>query len=441
MVLCIEVWVGVTMALATADNGIIKTRLRNGLTVILREVHTAPVTTFWVWYRVGSRNEYSGRTGISHWVEHMQFRGTNAFPADTAERAISRVGGVWNAMTSLDWTAYFETLPSDQIELALRIESDRMVNCRYSKRDVEAERTVIISERQGSENHPLFLLSEEVQAAAFRVHPYHHEVIGDQVDIESITRDDLYEHFRTYYTPNNAIAVVVGDFRTRPMLKLIRECFGQHAKGPKTPKCLRTEPPQRGERRVYLEGEGQTAYLYMACRAPSALALEFFPLLVLDSVLAGPSALNLFGGGIGNKTSRLYKALVLSELAASVSGSLSATIDPFLYSITCTVREGRSIEELESALDEQLQRVMEEPLTRQELNTAIKQSKALFAYSAESVSNLGFWYGFSENLEDTGWFSDYIHHLSSVTAGDVQRVAIQVLARSNRTVGHYIPET
>lgn len=421
--------------------GIVKTRLRNGLTVIIKEVHTAPVATFWVWYRVGSRNERNGHTGISHWVEHMQFKGTTAFPEDETERAISRVGGMWNAMTWLDWTAYFETVPADQIDLALRLEADRMVNCRYSKRDVESERTVIISERQGSENQPLFLLSEEVQAAAFRVHPYHHEVIGDQVDIETMTRDDLHDHYRTYYAPNNAIAVAVGDFRSGPMIKRIRELFGPHAKGPQIPDFVRPEPRQRGERRVHLEGDGQTSYLEVAYHAPSALDGDFFSLLVLDSVLAGPSTLNLFGGGIGNKTSRLYKALVLPELAASVSGSLAATVDPFLYSISCTVREGRSPDEVESALESELQRAMDETLTRAELDKAIKQAKAMFAYSAESVSNLGFWYGFAEVLVDSSWFSDYIQRLSAVTPADVQRVARKVLAKTNRTVGHYIAKS
>ena len=172
-----------------SQNHVTKTRLRNGLTVILKTVHTVPIVSFWVWYRVGSRHEHTGRTGSSHWVEHMQFKGTEAFPADSVEQAVSRVGGVWNAMTCVDWTAYFETMPADQIDLALQLEADRMTNSRFTEKDVESERTVIISERQGSENQPTILLSEEVQAAAFRVHPYHHEVLGDQVDIETMTRD------------------------------------------------------------------------------------------------------------------------------------------------------------------------------------------------------------------------------------------------------------
>ena len=144
-----------------------KTRLANGLTVLLREMHTAPVVSFWVWYRVGSRNERTGRTGASHWVEHMLFKGTPRFPADALERSVSRTGGVWNAMTSMDWTTYYETMPSSDIDLALRLEADRMRNSSFKPADVDSERTVIISERQGAENSPMFLLGEELQAAAY----------------------------------------------------------------------------------------------------------------------------------------------------------------------------------------------------------------------------------------------------------------------------------
>ncbi len=420
-------------------NSVTKTHLRNGLTVVLKSVHTAPVASFWVWYRVGSRHERTGRTGISHWVEHMQFKGTAAFPADSVERAVSRVGGVWNAMTWIDWTAYFETMPADRIDLALQLEADRMVNSRYTKKDVQSERTVIISERQGNENQPTFLLSEEVQAAAFRVHPYHHEVLGDQVDIETMARADLYAHYCAHYAPNNAIVVAVGDFKTTPMLKRIRALFGAVPKRDDPGLFMRPEPAQRGERRVQLEGEGQTTYLQVAYHAPAATDPDFFPMVVLDSILAGASSFNLFGGGIGNKTCRLYRALVLTELAAGFSGNLAATVDPYLYSITCAVRAESTLQQVEAALDEELQCAMATPPSDDELAKAKKQARAMFAYSAESVSNLGFWYGFAEILDEYTWFTDYLERLDAVTATDVHRVAQLVLTAANRTVGHYIP--
>ena len=211
---------------------VLRTKLRNGLQVRLREVHSAPLISTWIWYRVGSRNELPGQTGISHWVEHMQFKGTPDFPSGVLDRAIARDGGVWNAFTWLDWTAYYETLPSDRAEIALRLEADRMFNSLFLQKEVEAERTVIISERQGHENEPTFRLAEEVQAAAFRVHGYHHEVIGDMVDLQRITRDELYAHYRRHYVPANAVLAIAGDFNSRSMLKKVREIFGQLPKEP-----------------------------------------------------------------------------------------------------------------------------------------------------------------------------------------------------------------
>ena len=175
---------------------ITQTTLSNGMQVLLKEIHTAPLVSSWVWYRVGSRDEVNGRTGISHWVEHMQFKGTPQFPANVLDKAISREGGLWNAFTYLDWTTYFETMPADKIELGLRLEADRMVNSLFDEDEVASERTVVISEREGNENEPRFQLGEAVQGAAFRVHAYHHEVIGDLADLHSMTRDDLHTHYK-----------------------------------------------------------------------------------------------------------------------------------------------------------------------------------------------------------------------------------------------------
>jgi zinc protease len=416
-----------------------RARLRNGLQVMLKEIHAAPLISLWVWYRVGSRNERAGQTGISHWVEHMQFKGTPFFPAGSLDRAVSREGGVWNAMTWLDWTAYFETLPADRIDLGLRLEADRMVNSFFAPKEVTSERTVIISERQGNENEPTFRLSEEVQAAAFRVHSYHHEVIGDAADLSTMMRDDLYNHYRAYYVPNNALLSVAGDFQARSMLDRIRQLFGGIPPGPPPPQGARAEPPQRGERRVTVEGPGETAYVEAAYHAPAAVDPDFFPLVVLDSVLAGPSNFNMFSGGISNKTSRLYRALVESELAAGVSGGLAATMDPYLYSITATVRNGKTPEQVLAALDAELRRVADESIRREEMDRAVKQARAIFAYGSETVTNQAFWMGYAEMFATIDWFDNYLASLAAVTTDDVQRVARKVLAKRNRTVGFYQP--
>jgi zinc protease len=416
-----------------------RARLRNGLQVMLKEIHAAPLISLWTWYRVGSRNERAGRTGISHWVEHMQFKGTPNFPVGSLDRAVSREGGVWNAMTWLDWTAYFETLPADRIDLGLRLEADRMVNSFFAPKEVASERTVIISERQGNENEPTFRLSEEVQAAAFRVHSYHHEVIGDVADLSSMMRDDLYGHYRSYYLPNNALVAVAGDFQARVMLDRIRQLFGGIPPGPPPPQSTRTEPAQKGERRVTVEGPGETAYVEAAYHAPSAGDPDFFPMIVLDSVLAGPSNFNMFSGGISNKTSRLYRALVETELVAGVSGGLAATMDPYLYSITATVRNGKSPEQVLAALDAELRRVTEESIRREEMDRAMKQARAIFAYGSETVTNQAFWMGYAEMFASIDWFDNYLAALAAVTVDDVQRVARKVLNKRNRTVGFYLP--
>jgi zinc protease len=416
-----------------------RARLRNGLLVLLKEIHAAPLISLWVWYRVGSRNERAGMTGISHWVEHMQFKGTPAFPGGSLDRAVSREGGLWNAMTWLDWTAYYETMPADRIDLGLRLEADRMAESIFSPKEVTSERTVIVSERQGYENEPTFRLSEEVQAAAFRVHSYHHEVIGDVADLSSMTRDDLYRHYRSYYVPNNALVAVAGDFQTRPMLGRVRELFGAVAPGIAPPQSTRAEPVQKGERRVTVEGPGETAYVEVAFHAPAAGDPDFFPLVVLDSVLAGPSNFNMFSGGISNKTSRLYRALVETELAAGVSGGLAATLDPYLYSITATVRNGKTPEQVLAALDGELRKIAETPLRREEMERAVKQARAIFAYGSETVTNQAFWMGYAEMFASIDWFENYLASLAAVTADDVQRVAHKILSRRNRTVGLYLP--
>lgn len=411
--------------------------LDNGLTVLLKPIHNAPIINWRVLYRVGSRNEHTGQTGISHWVEHMMFKGTPNWPAGTLDQAISREGAYWNAHTFIDFTAYYETMPADRIDLALQIEADRMVNAIFTEEEVASERTVIISERQGSENSPMFWLGEEVTASAFRVHPYHHEIIGDMADLETMTRDDLYGHYRRYYMPNNAIAVAVGDFDPDEMLARIKELYGSIPAGEPVPQFQRAEPDQRGERRVEVRREGQAAFLRMAYKAPAASDPDWFKLAILESVLSGPSGMG--GGSIGNKTSRLYRSMVLTEIAAGVNASLTPTVDPYLMEFTAVVREGRTLEETEAALEEQITRLREEDISEAELAKAIKQARALFAYSTESVSGQSFWLAFSENFAGYEWFENYVDNLSAVTVADVRTAAQKYLDPSQRTVGCYIP--
>lgn len=420
----------------------LKSHLDNGLTVLLKEARVAPVTSFWAWYRVGSRNEHLGITGISHWVEHMLFKGTPSFPKGVAEKAIAREGGVFNGATWYDFTTYYATLPADRIELSLEIEADRMANATFDLREVEAERNVIISERQGAENSPGFLLTEEMMGIALRVHPYGSPTVGHMCDLETITRDQLYAHYRTYYVPNNALAVAVGDFDPDEMLQMIERHFGGIPAGDAVPTVTAIEPPQYGERRVVVEREGQIAYLKMVFRAPTVRDPDFLALAVLNAILTGASAMTFMGSGLTNKTSRLYRALVSDKgLAVETSGSLIPTVDPFIYNIAAIVHPAHTPAEVEEALDEELDRMMNDSVTQEEVNKAIKQAKAQFAYSSESVTGQAMWLGFSEIFADTTWAEEYLDNLSAVTIEDVRRVAQAYLKRSRRTVGWYVPKS
>ncbi|MCL5429104.1 MAG: insulinase family protein, partial [Chloroflexi bacterium] len=352
---------------------ILQTTLSNGLKILLKEIHTTPIISQWLWVRVGSRDEMPGVTGVSHWVEHMQFKGTPNFPAGKLDKDISRDGGYWNAMTYIDWTVYFETMPANKIDLALRLEADRLVNSLFKPEEVASERTVIISERQGNENNPMFLLDEDVQTAAFVSHPYRHEVIGNMADLQSMTREDLYNHYRRFYTPNNAILAVAGDFDSKAMLARIEELYESIPSGEEPTRVAKEEPAPAEERRVVTQGPGETIFVRAAYRSLPATDPDFFALGVADSLLAGPSNLNLFSGGISNKTSRLYQRLVENELAVSVSGGLQATIDPYLYDLTVTVHPSRKAEDVIGPLDDEIARLQESPPKPAELARAVKQ--------------------------------------------------------------------
>ena len=419
---------------------ITRTSLSNGLLVLLKEIHTAPLISHWIWYRVGSRDETPGITGISHWVEHMQFKGTAQFPAGFLDRAISREGGFWNALTHLDWTTYFETLPSEKIDLAIRLEADRMIHSKFDQDEVASERTVIISERQGNENEPLFKLSEAIQRSAFRVHSYQNEVIGNLIDLQSMQREDLFTHYRSYYAPNNAVLAIAGDLDTDSMMERLSLLYEPIPAGEKLMSQVCPEPPQIEERRVTVEGPGETTYVQVTYHAPAATHPDFLPLLAADSLLSGPGNLNMFSEGLSNKTSRLYRALVESERAISVFGGLQATIDPFLYAITFVVHPECSAQEAITAMDEEIQSLQETPPSAEELARAVKQARALFAYGSERITNQAFWLGFSEMIASYDWFINFLPNLEAVTPLDVQRAAQTYLHPQNRVLGVYLPK-
>jgi zinc protease len=256
-------------------------------------------------------------------------------------------------------------------------------------------------------------------------------------DLETMTRDDLARHYRRHYMPNNAIAVAVGDFDSADMLARIKAIYEPIPAGELPALFNRPEPPQQGERRVTVERPGGSAYVDVSFRAPAATDPDWFALSVFNSVLTGPASLG--GGGIDNKTSRLYRALVETELAANVDGSLMPTIDPHLYGVSATVRDGRTAQEVETVILQEIERALGGDITPEEIARAKKQARALFAYSTERVTMQAFWLAFSENFSSYTWFEQYVEQLERVTLEDVLAVARKYLRPQNRIVGHFIP--
>jgi len=414
--------------------------LDNGLQVFLREKRDAPIASFWLWYRVGSRNEIPGLTGISHWVEHMQFKGTPSLAKGSIFNEVSRNGGTLNAMTSTDWTAYYETLPSSQLDLSPRIESDRMVNSLFDPAETESERTVILSERQGAENRPTYLLSEETIGAAFQAHPYRHMVIGYENDLRRISRDDLYSHYRRYYAPNNAFISAVGDFDADELLAKIDAAFGSIAASDAPIRAVAQDAPQRGERRVLLRRPSPASYLMMGYKMPGARHPDIPALLVADALLSGAKPMGMGGGSAMGRSSRLYKGLVSTGLARSAGSGTNLHIDPHLWTFSATALAGIEPERIEAVIEEEIERLSTEPASEEEFLKARKQIRAQYVYSRETVTAEAFWQGQMEIVDHAGRADTLADELASVTADDVQRVAQTWLVSDQRTVGWQIPD-
>ncbi len=419
-----------------------QTTLDNGLRVILREVRERPLVGAWMWYRVGGRNELPGTTGVSHWVEHMLFKGGKRFGKGEITKEVSRRGGALNAFTWIDCTAYYLTLPSSELDLALAIESDRIYDTRIEPEEAEAERSVVISEREGSENYPEFWLREEVQAVAWHEHPYRLGVIGPKSDLRAMTREDLYAHYKRYYMTNNASLVIVGDFDTQQLLEKIHTEFDAYPAGPAPAPLNIEEQPQTGERRVSVHRPGPTHYVMLAYHAPEASHADAAALVVLSSILGGASSPIAWGGARGlGRSSRLYRAMIDGEIATSVSAGYELTLDPYLFSIDATLREGVEPARAEAALLHEVERIQQEGVPHDELARTRRQLHAQVVYSLEGVTNQGFALGFMDLVaHDPAAWETFPEALQSVTSEDVQRVARTYLVDRQRTTGWFVPD-
>ena len=416
--------------------------LDNGLKVLIQEVHTAPLASVWCWYRVGSKDERPGLSGVSHWVEHMNFKGTTNIPREKVKGIIEQYGGYWNGYTWIDQTTYTETATKDALDHMLFIESERMANCLYDPSDVESERTVIISELQGGENDPEQLLDQEVTAAAFHAHPYRHPTIGWLGDLQAMTRDDLFGYYRQHYVPNNATLVIVGDVDADEALRTAARRFDGIPAGTVSKKRYTPEPQQLGERRLEISKEGTTAYLKIGHRAPAANDEDFFALLVLDAVLTGAKGLNLwasFRTPPPQRSARLYQALVNTGLASAVAGGVVPTQDPFLYTISLTATDGTTLDAVEETAVRALEDVRANGITPPELAKAKTQLRARLVFEQDSVSNIGHQLGFFETIATWRYFPDIGSRIDAVALEEVAKVAAERLLPSNRVIGRFEP--
>jgi zinc protease len=414
------------------------TTLRNGLRVLLRPMRQAPLVSVWCWYRVGSRDERPGLTGLSHWAEHMNFKGTRRIPREEITRRVELAGGLWNGYTWLDVTTYFETVSRDAFEEMLRLEASRMVECLYDRREVERERSVVISELQGGENDPRTFLEREVAGTALQAHPYRWPTIGYLSDLKSITRDDLFRHYRSYYAPGNAILVATGDFDVRTALRLIRRHFGRIAGRPAMPGIRTIEPEQSGERRVTIHRPSGAAYVHIAWHAPAAAEANFATLLLADGVLAGGPSVNLWSGGNGrgpSKASRLYRALVDGGLASEINTAIIPTRHPYLYSIQATVRQGVDPARVEAAILAEVAALARDGGAEADRRRALNQFMARYALESESVTDVAHQLGFFETIGGHRLWLEMPRRVRAVTGDAVARLAASRLDERHRTVG------
>ena len=427
-------------------------RLANGLKVLLVANRVAPVATVCVLYRVGSRNEAVGHTGATHLLEHMMFKGTPDFNKHRNTQiaaTLQKIGADFNATTWYDRTNYFETVPSDQLELALRLEADRMRNSFIADEDRQSEMTVVRNELERGQNEPTMVLDEAVYAAAFREHPYHHPTIGWRADVENVPTARLKEFYDTFYHPNNATLVVAGDFDERDCLALVEKYFGAHQPTPApVPEVYTDEPAQEGERRLVVRRAGELALVQIAWHTPSVLGeARVLSNAELAARAAAPPAENdiyplvvLAAAMSHGVTSRLYQALVETELAVSVQANCDQFRDPGLFNVYATVRPGVEPSEVERVILSEFARAGAEGLTEEETAKAKRQIVARVAYDRDGTHNIASQISEAEAVADWRFYETYASRVAGVGPEDVRRVARKYFTEDARTVGHFIPK-
>jgi zinc protease len=420
----------VAISEAGLKENVFETVLPNGLKVILLENHKAPLVTFQVWYRVGSRNEAWGKTGLSHMLEHMMFKGTEKVGPEEFSRIIQENGGNDNAFTSHDYTAYFENISADRVQVSIDLESDRMQNLLLREQDFRTERMVVMEERRlRTEDNPQANLQEHMEATAFLTSPYHWPTIGWKEDIERFTLDDLKAYYGTYYSSVNAILVVAGDFKREELLPKIERAFGSIAKGIAPNQERDVDPKQIGERRIFIKKEAQLPTIVMGYHIPNLREPDSYVLEVVATLLSA------------GKSSRFYQSLVREKrlaLSADADHSLLSR-DPSLFYLSAELLPGKEVTEVEKALDQEVERLKKELVGMHELEKTKNQIEASFIFGQDSLFYQGMLLARHEIALAWRAIDDYLPSIRKVSPEDIQRVAKKYLTPDNRTVAILIP--
>jgi zinc protease len=410
---------------------VVAATLDNGLRVLLLEDHRSPIVSLQLWYRVGSRNEMRGATGIAHFLEHLMFRGTPSHGPGEYAKIVERNGGQDNAFTAQDITSYYVDIAADRLDLMLDLEADRMHNLLLDPKIIASEREVVIEERRTrTEDDPGGALGEEVGALAYRGHPYGQPIIGWMVDIRRITPPEIQAFYKTYYAPNNALLVAVGDFKADAVLDKIKARFGPIPRGPEPPKMLAVEPEQNGERRVIVHKPAELPIVYLGYPVPNHASPDAVALDVLSVVLSG------------GRSSRLYRDLVYErQLALEAGGDYSYfAFDPSLFWFWATPLPGKTPETLEKELVGEMARLAKEPVGDEELTRAKNQIEAGFVFQDDSVHRRASLLARFELIGGYAQKDTYLDRVRAVTAADLQRVASTWFHDDKKNVGILLPK-
>jgi zinc protease len=412
-------------------SAVVAATLDNGLRVLLLEDRRSPIVTVQTWYRVGSRNETRGATGIAHLLEHLMFRGTARHGPGAFARLVERNGGQDNAFTSQDVTSYYVNIAADRLDLILELEADRMKNLVLDPKIIESEREVVIEERRTrTEDDPGGFLGEEVSALAFHAHPYGQPIIGWTVDLQRITPEEIRAFYKTYYVPNNALLVVAGDFEAASVLARVRATFGAIPRGAEPPAVTAAEPAQNGERRVLVQKTAELPIVYLGYHVPNQKSPDAAALEVLSVVLAA------------GRTSRLYRDLIHErQLALEAGGDYSYfSLDPNLFWFWATPLPGQTAQVLEKELLGHMERLGREPVSDLELTRAKNQVEASFVFQEDSVHRRASLLARFELIGGYALKDKYLESIRAVTAADVQRVAGRYFSSDTKNVGILLPK-